>query len=286
MFKMLKSTFKIITILILIAAYFGIIFSVAYGWRLKKTEPGQYEVWIADIKAKASEVKTSAFAAVEKWKPKEDIPEPIQEVVSPVNEIADASSNTTETYSTTDPETGDTILTGGGTANIVYFNQQDPRWKNTYYGATDPIGSYGCGPTTLAMVVSSLTDERITPDAMSAWAYQNGYFCEGSGSYHSIIPQGASGFGLKVENLGLPTKDILIQRLCTGNVMVALMQKGHFTTSGGHFVILRGTTLDGKILIADPLSQENSMKAWDPEILTNEFKSSANSGGPVWAISK
>ena len=41
------------------------------------------------------------------------------------------------------------------------------------------------------------------------------------------------------------------------------MGPGHFT-NGGHFIILRGVTLDGSVLVADPASQERSLTTWDP----------------------
>lgn len=177
-----------------------------------------------------------------------------------------------------------TILTGGA-ANIVYFNQGDSQWGDKMYGAQDTISIYGCGPTALAMVVSSLTPKKINPEQMANWAYQNGYFCAGSGSYHSLIPEGATNFGLTVTSIKDYSNQSLIQELSTGKIIIALMNEGHFT-SGGHFLILRGVTLDGKILIADPKSLENSLKPWDAEIFINEAKYSANSGGPFWAIEK
>lgn len=177
-----------------------------------------------------------------------------------------------------------TILTGGP-ANIVYYNQSDSQWADKIYGAQDTISIYGCGPTALAMVVSSLTSQKINPEQMANWAYQNGYFCRGSGSYHSLMPEGSKKFGLTVTNITDYSVQSLIQELSTGKIIIALMNEGHFT-SGGHFLILRGVTLEGKILIADPKSLENSLKPWDPEIFIKEAKYSANSGGPFWAVEK
>ncbi|NLK36904.1 MAG: C39 family peptidase [Epulopiscium sp.] len=173
----------------------------------------------------------------------------------------------------------------GGPYHITYYNQNDARWKDKIYGKKDTIGVYGCGPTVLAMIVSSLTEDVMTPDAMAAWAYKNNFFCPGSGSYHSIIPNGASSFGLQVTSLKTPSKETIIQELCTGKILVALMKKGTFTASGGHFIILRSASLDGKVYIADPQSLDNSMKEWDVDLLISELKTNASSGGPVWAIS-
>lgn len=189
---------------------------------------------------------------------------------------------TDETSVFFDKARGVTILTGGA-ANIVYFNQKDDRWKDINYGeGTDPIGGYGRGPTAVAMIVSSLTQDIITPVQAAQWARESGYYCYGSGSYHSIVP-GISSFGLKVSPLDEYTTEALMRELNTGKVIVALMHKGHFA-SEGHFIILRGTTLDGKILIADPQSIENSQKAWEAELFIDEAKYGANNGGPLWTI--
>lgn len=179
---------------------------------------------------------------------------------------------------------GEMLLPGTG-CNIIYYKQNDSRWADKIYGGNDTIGIYGCGPTVLAMVVSSLTEDKIKPDTMANWAYNNGYFCQGSGSYHSLIPEGATSFGLSVTNLNTPTPDVIRQELSTGKIIVALMDEGYFT-SGGHFIILRSSTLDGKIMIVDPMSLENSQTPWDIDFILNESKKKANSGGPMWSIGK
>lgn len=297
-------------IFFLIALYFGVIFSFAYGFRLKQINTPAYEELMSKIEEKYINVKeiatdvlnkTTELATATKDNLKEtalDLSAKLQtafasqsnvygqepQITSPVSELVDASYDTTETNSFQDQASGETVLTGGP-YDIIYYNQGDTRWKDKHYGYQDTIGKYGCGPTTLAMVVSSLGGEQIPPDKMAVWANEHGYYARGSGSYHSIIPEGASKFGLKVENLGIPTNDTIIEALCTGKVIVALMSQGHFTNSG-HFMLIRGVTLDGKVLIADPLSMENSLKAWDPNILVNELKKGAASGGPAWAISK
>lgn len=55
------------------------------------------------------------------------------------------------------PSLGDVTFTDGGTP-VVYYNQLDERYASQPYG-TDNIGGYGCGPTSMAIVVSSLTDD-------------------------------------------------------------------------------------------------------------------------------
>lgn len=191
-----------------------------------------------------------------------------------------AASDTNETsYYTLD---GVTYLTSTA-RNIVYLNQTDSRWGNKMYGGNDPISKYGCGPTAMAMVVSSMTNQLVLPDAMADWSRTHGYYAYSSGSYHSLIPNCAQAFGLQATSITDYSYEAIRKELATGKVIVALMKKGHFTTSG-HFIIVHGTTLDGKVLIADPMSLENSLKAWDIDILLNELKIGASGGGPLWAI--
>jgi predicted double-glycine peptidase len=63
------------------------------------------------------------------------------------------------------------------------------------------------------------------------------------------------------------------------------MGKGHFTSSG-HFIVLRGITETGKILVADPASKRRSEQEWDFDIILTEAQKGAGAGGPFWIISK
>lgn len=172
----------------------------------------------------------------------------------------------------------------GSSIDIVYFNQADSRWKNTPYGKTGTIGKSGCGPTSLAIVVSTLTNKTINPVEMSRWSYKNGYYAEGVGSYHSLIPNAAKHFRLSVEGTGASNPDKIVQALSKGQLLIAIMGKGHFTSSG-HFIVLRGITEEEKILVADPISIKRSEQAWDLSIILNEARKGADAGGPFWIIS-
>lgn len=169
--------------------------------------------------------------------------------------------------------------------DLVYFSQQDSRWADKNYGPQNRIATYGCGPTVLSMLVSSLGEEEIRPDAMAQWCYQNGFFSQNSGSYHSIIPDGAKAWGLDAKSLPHPSYSAIAEELYAGRLVVLLMGEGHFSDSG-HFIILRNTTLEGDLLIADPNSWENSTHAWSPEVILGEIKASYDAGGPAWSIGK
>ena len=171
----------------------------------------------------------------------------------------------------------------GGPIRIVYYHQSDERWGNLKFGS-DKISTHGCGPTAMAMVVSSMTDQTILPQDMAKWAADNGYWARHSGSYHSIVIGTAEAFGLHAQSYPLRSTDALREELMAGNLLVALMGPGHFTRSG-HFIVLRGVTLSGDILIADPGSPERSLASWDAQLLLDELSKSTAHGSPLWLIS-
>lgn len=178
------------------------------------------------------------------------------------------------------PSLGNIRFTDGIT-EVIYYNQLDERYASKPFG-TDHIGGYGCGPTALAIVVSSLTDDTVDPVEMAKWAYDNGYWCKGSGSYHALIPAAAKNWGLPVEGCTAAEPQKIIDALASGKLIVALMLEGHFTT-GGHFIVLRGVK-DGKILVADPASYTRSEQSWDLSIILDEAHHRAAAGGPFWII--
>jgi len=178
---------------------------------------------------------------------------------------------------------GDITFTNAETP-VVYYNQTDARWGNKMYGRSDTIGNAGCGPTALAIAVASLTDNKVTPYDVAQWSVANGYRCEGNGSYQSLIPNGGQYYGLTVTSIGRDGKK-LVEALKQGKLVIAIMSKGHFT-SGGHFIVLRGVTEDGKLLVADPASVKRSNKEWDLKIVTGEASRKVGSaGGPFWVLS-
>ena len=219
--------------------------------------------------------------------PEEPEPEPVTEEpnsalsepeLAPPNEILDPLiSDIVE-------RDGQEILTGGG-LEVAYFNQTDESREAQMYGS-DPLATHGCGPTAMAMAVSSLTGEIVDPADMAALCVRNGYWCRNHGSYLAMVQGVAETFGLECQALDPAAVEAeeIYRRLNDGELLVALMTKGHFTR-GGHFILLRGTTLSGEILVADPASRDRSLIPWDLSLILEELSPSRNDGAPLWALS-
>jgi len=175
------------------------------------------------------------------------------------------------------------IIFTNGSTEVVYYNQFDERWADTMYGTSGTIGEAGCGPTSMAMVVSTLTGREHDPVELAGWSVANGFRCEGNGSYHLLIPESARAYGFRVEGVGKKDGQKIVDALSAGKLVVVIMARGHFTSSG-HFIVLRGVTSDGKILVADPASYNRSSQEWELSLILNEAREGAGAEGPFWII--
>lgn len=175
------------------------------------------------------------------------------------------------------------LLAGNAGLQVTYYNQGDAAWASLPYGSST-IKKSGCGPTSAAICISTLSGKRVTPRQTCTWAAQNGYYVSGAGSKHEVIPALAKHYGLKCKGVG-KDKEKVVKALKSGKkLVVAIMGPTHFT-SGGHFIVLRGIK-NGKILVADCGSRERTKETWSLDLIASEAKGTASAGGPFWIISK
>ena len=166
---------------------------------------------------------------------------------------------------------------------LTYYNQSDSRWANYPYGGSDPLAVYGCGPTVMAMLVTSFTEHTIQPPDMAAWAAANHYWSSGYGTRHEFILEGAAAFGLQAESFQNLTAEGVMSELKNGHILVALMGPGHFSDSG-HFIIITEDWSGSQVRVADPARLERTQAAWDVQLILDELLTTATAGGPVWSI--
>lgn len=177
-----------------------------------------------------------------------------------------------------------TLSMSSSIGTLTYYNQSDVRWADFLYGGRDPLHSYGCGPTALAMVVTSFTEHTLSPADMAAWAADHNYWSAGHGTKHNFIMEGAAAFGLKASPFQNFTEEGVLAELRSGHILIALMGSGHFT-SNGHFIVIADDWSGNQVRIADPASLENTHIPWEISVILSELNAVANSGGPIWSIS-
>ena len=143
------------------------------------------------------------------------------------------------------------VTSTGGTypANgmqIPHYLQTD--YGNIPYGGGS-IASSGCGPTSFAMIASYLTGTTITPVDAVSWC-GNSYYKPGVGTYWSYFGAAVSHFGCGSVTQTSDANAVL-KALSEGHPVISSQRAGLFT-SGGHFIVLRGVTANGKVLVNDP----------------------------------
>ena len=160
-------------------------------------------------------------------------------------------------------------------AAVPLFLQWDPMWGYEKYGS-DFLAVTGCGPTCLAMAGYYLTGStNMNPQEIAAFAERNGYYASGYGSSWTLISEGSAKLGLKAKELPLVKKK-MTDALEAGHPVILAMGTGDFTTTG-HYIVLTGLR-DGKFMVNDPNSVENSGKLWSYEQLEGQIRN-------IWEIS-
>lgn len=153
----------------------------------------------------------------------------------------------------------------GEYAGLTYYSQIDSRWSNKMYSSvgdrSQTIGTSGCGPTSAAMVVSSIKG-TITPDTMASLYTQYGYRSANQGTYWSAFRWTADVF-----NIGYSEcyrLDDAVAKLRNNHYIIASCNQGLFTY-GGHFIVLTGV-------------KGNYIKVYDPYLYNGKFDVSSRRG--------
>jgi len=148
--------------------------------------------------------------------------------------------------------------------NYYQYNYQQS------YGYGTTIASAGCGPTSMSMVLTYLLDETHDPVEVANWSLQRGYHIPGNGTAWAFFPACAKAYNIECSQMGV-SRDAIIKYLQAGKIIIMNVGPGHFT-SGGHYIVLRGITADGKIIVADPASEARSKQVWDIDVFLKEGK--------------
>ena len=149
----------------------------------------------------------------------------------------------------------------------IYY-QTDSRWRYNDYSASGEkttIGASGCGPTSMAMVLASWADKNVTPATECKWALNHGYKCPHSGTYYGYFVPAAARYGLSCTRLNTVSiygnsssslHKTAQNALAQGNLVIACMGKGTWTSSGHYIVVYDVDTVSNVVYINDPASSK------------------------------
>ena len=145
--------------------------------------------------------------------------------------------------------------------------QYDKRWGHGNYGDS-VIAISGCGPTSVAMVIAGLTGRNdITPYDIAKYAYENGYY--ENGTSWDFFTKGVIKYGIIGKEIAL-SESVMVKELKKGHPIICSMRPGDFTTTG-HLILITDYKND-KFKINDPNSKERSNKLWSYQTLKTQIK--------------
>ena len=133
------------------------------------------------------------------------------------------------------------------------YLQGSEEFKEESYG-TSTIGSSGCGPCALSMVISQIKGEIITPvqliEQMDEVKSGMWYYAPEKGSYHTIFPIMAEFYGLQCKELSISYENIK-NELLQNHMVILSIGAGPYYNGSGHFIVLRRISDDGYFFIND-----------------------------------
>lgn len=167
-------------------------------------------------------------------------------------------------------------------AQPVIYYQTDPRWRYNDYsapGEKTTVGASGCGPSSMAMVLSTWCDKKVTPATECDWALKHGYKCPHSGTYYQYFVPAAKRYGLTCTRLNTasiytnaksPLHDQVKAAVQNGNLAIACMGQGNWTRSG-HYVLV--WWIDSNVIyINDPASSKAVRTRGDYSLFKKQVK--------------
>lgn len=154
----------------------------------------------------------------------------------------------------------------------MLFQTDYPDTVCTIRGIPRSVATSGCAATSLSMVIAYLTgNTEQNPSVLFCDSVQRGLY-QGAGWSHETLSYYASAYGVKSSWIS-NSRSALVKALSEGKPVIAHMGPGIFT-SRGHYVVLRGLTSDGKVLINDPVSLSKCGQAFPIQTLLTQARGS------------
>lgn len=166
---------------------------------------------------------------------------------------------------------------------VSYYNQTEEPWAQVRFSGTT-IRSSGCGPVCMAMVVSTLTGQTVTPAQVAEFTEESGLYVPGRGTSHSLPSMAAGHWGLSVRRVHKSRMEEVKYALQEGALAVVICKEYSITGSGsGHYIVLTGVTREGYFTIADPASRERSGRLYSVDTIRSYARDLE--AGSIWLVS-
>ena len=164
--------------------------------------------------------------------------------------------------------------------NQPYYYQFDSEWNKKAIGGYT-IAKGGCGPSSVAMILSSLLKKPITPVETGTSAMNAGTWIKGQGAAYTMYNQLGKAYGVPVTEAG-SFKDFVSMANSNMPIAISGKRKGRSDnpfTPGGHIVAFFGKDADGNYLINDP-GNLNKPQKYTEEQIRSGYNRAWGFGGP------
>lgn len=175
---------------------------------------------------------------------------------------------------------------------MITYGQYDPKYANGWYGGT--IAICGCGPTSMAMAIASLTgDTSVTPIVVADYYGHNGGLAGNCGSNWAWSILSRKWPSIKTTDIGTDLTKATATIKAGGFVLVSYHGQPFTGPSGDHLFLIRAVTDDGRYLIANPLDHfagksfaNQNTTVWDASYFSTQVNNKGGYLKNMWAVTK
>jgi hypothetical protein len=270
-----------------------LLFQLDYMWY---ELTGHYKNVLADLKQSQS-VNDAASVILNKYEmPKERVQNLIKRTEFGNKILAKYSGLTGQTFGCA---AGSLAGEGGwdlaGNNAMTYYSQGDSQWKNTKYG-TCTIGEGGCGPTSAAMIISTLTSNKSVTPPVIAKKLEDLGAAPKCGTDWDKWSELMNDYNLKLADIGTNFDEAKIALNSGGLVLASFGSSPNsdgsknptLFTTGRHLMVIRKINTDGSFSITDPiaLTRFSNKQTYTKEILISRAPNTGGAINSMWAVTK
>ncbi len=127
-----------------------------------------------------------------------------------------------------------------GVPEVPLYKQTDPRWGYKDYSCGTTIAGAGCGPTSLAMILSYYTGSEIFPDEIAALSLKYGHRVCGHGTAPTLFSDTRILHGVKGSydsNNSMKGWEEVLKKINYGPIIISVGPS--IFTGGTHYIVLK-----------------------------------------------
>ena len=162
----------------------------------------------------------------------------------------------------------------GVTERFQYYSMKEPLWAQYPYDAANTpeierMQNSACGPTSMAMAVSTALHRAVLPPVLADWSNAHGFRDPDGihGTDDSFFPACAEIYGLTAELIPIENAQSFAraaEAIAAGNAVICNVVPGSPYTSCGHYNLI-SDVVDGRVQICDPVPKNMEIPAYTVE---------------------